>query len=80
MVVIIVVPAMPCSQCLECVKDKSSKHTGISIRGEVTTPGNEGLALGGSACDWVAADGGNNGGVGDCGRGINDGVGYVVID
>ena len=56
------------------------EHTGISIAGEVASVLDEGGALEVTAGDSVAADGGDDRGVGKGGLGADDGVGDVVVD
>ena len=56
------------------------EHTGISIAGEVASVLDEGGALEVTAGDGVAADGGDDGGVGQSGLGGDDRVGDVVVD
>lgn len=55
-------------------------RTGIGIRREVASPGDEGLALVLAGGDGVGADGGDNGGVAQLGLSRDDGVGDVVVD
>jgi hypothetical protein len=55
-------------------------RTGIGIRGEVASPGDEGLALVLAGGDGVGADGGDDGGVAQLGLSRDDRVGDVVVD
>jgi len=55
-------------------------RTGIGIRREVASPGDEGLALVLAGGDGVGADGGDDGGVAQLGLSRDDGVGDVVVD
>lgn len=54
--------------------------TGIGIAGEVASVLDESGALELAAGDGVAADGADDGGVGQSGLGGDDGVGDVVVD
>ena len=55
-------------------------RTGIGIRREVASPGDEGLALVLAGGDGVGADGGDDRGVAQLGLSRDDGVGDVVVD
>lgn len=54
--------------------------TGVSVAGEVAGVLDVGGALEVTASDGVAADGGDDGGVGEGRLGGDDGVGDVVVD
>lgn len=54
--------------------------TGVGVAGEVASVLDEGAALVLTAGDGVAADGADDGGVGQSRLGGDDGVGDVVVD
>lgn len=57
-----------------------NERTGISVGGEVSGPGDEGLALVLAGGDGVCADGAHDGGVGEGGLRGDDRVGDEVVD